>query len=120
MSSKTLDLAYAITNTKNNNDDLPHIINQRRALSKAITLIESRAHDDIRQGDLLLNYLIEVRNRDSIACSCNEQKDEKSSRFNEVSFRIGIAGAPGAGKNILVNIEDKRIWANVQIVLRQK
>ena len=92
MTEKTLAIARAIIADPNEDENIDggRRLNQRRALSKAITLIESRSRDHIFQGDLLLNYLIES----------NRLKENKSCTKNKKNapFRIGIAGAPGAGK----------------------
>jgi len=64
-----------------------HIFNRRRALSQAITMIESRNAEHQRQSGLLLTYLLNHEN--------NHVRKKKS-------FRLGIAGAPGAGKSTFV------------------
>lgn len=56
----------------------------RSALSKAITLIESKRYEDHVQSQALLAYLMK------------ERKKEKE------SFRIGISGPPGAGKSTFI------------------
>ena len=95
MTPKTMQLAHAITNNEKQHSESYLRVNQRRTLSKAITLIESTSRDHIKQGDLLLNYLLEVRGIDNIKLSESEGTN-KNKDLN--SFRIGIAGAPGAGK----------------------
>ena len=54
---------------------------ERRALSKAITLIESTRNDHRRQGDELLSILMPETGR---------------------SLRIGVTGAPGVGKSSFI------------------
>ncbi len=88
MTTKTLALAQSITS---NGGDEKSILSRRRALSKAITLIESSSYDHMQQGDLLLNYLIGANGK------AKEQHNEDNKQSKN-SFRIGIAGAPGAGK----------------------
>ncbi len=55
---------------------------RRRALSKAITLVESSRMDQRQRGDALLDELFPKTGG---------------------SFRIGITGPPGSGKSTLVN-----------------
>ena len=64
-------------------DDPTKIWKRRQALSKAITLAESRAPDKQQEAAYLLTHLLEHKNRPS-------------------SFRLGIAGAPGAGKSTFI------------------
>ena len=106
MTSNTLSLAQTITNNNNNNNNNctkqetyhnhndNQNLNQRRALSKAITLIESRNVDHIHQGDLLLNYLIEMKKL--------QQGNDNVKEDRVTTFRIGIAGPPGAGKSSFI------------------
>ena len=102
MTSNTLSLAQTITNNNNNcteqekyhNHNDNQNLNQRRALSKAITLIESRNVDHIHQGDLLLNYLIEMKKL--------QQGNDNVKEDRVTTFRIGIAGPPGAGKSSFI------------------
>ena len=67
------------------------MMKQRQALSKAITLIESHSPKHMQQGDLLLNHVI--------------QHQDPSRK----AFRVGIAGAPGAGKSSLIEAMGKYI-----------
>lgn len=101
MTPNTLQLAKALVAPNNNSTvtcPIEERLNRRRALSRAITLIESRSVDHIHQGDLLLNYLIEARK------SSKKKVEEKQNRTGEIKlkynsqFRIGIAGSPGAGE----------------------
>lgn len=104
MTVNTLAIAHGIVGHGDDNHNSRHgaeklIMNQRRALSKAITLIESRSSDHIYQGDLLLNYLMEkTRTKDDI----NNGHGKKNTSSSSSSFRIGIAGAPGAGKSTFI------------------
>jgi hypothetical protein len=60
-----------------------HNFGRRRGLSQAITMIESRKPEHQRQSNLLLTYLL----------SHDDNHKRKDS-----SFRLGIAGPPGAGE----------------------
>jgi LAO/AO transport system kinase len=64
--------------------DLAHAVHggDRRALSKAITLVESSRPDDAESARELLSLLTPVA---------------------EPSFRIGVTGVPGAGKSTLID-----------------
>lgn len=103
MTPSTRRLAEAILSSEH---DAPNLhdgrIRRRMALSKAITLIESRAETHMRQADMLLNYLLQHSATD-------DDDDEKPSTMpNDVaknnlsSFRVGIAGPPGAGKSSFI------------------
>ena len=69
-------------------------LQRRMALAKAITLIESKTIHQMRQADLLMNYLARIQSNESGACD-----DAQGS-----SFRIGISGPPGAGRYDSVNV----------------
>lgn len=56
----------------------------RASLARAITLMESSRADHRAQADLLQDYLLRHRKL-------------KASGWNSSTFRIGIAGPPGAG-----------------------
>jgi hypothetical protein len=62
-----------------------HIFSRRRGLSQAITMIESRKPEHQRQASLLLTYLL---------------GHDDNHRRKDSSFRLGIAGSPGAGEFI--------------------
>ena len=64
-----------------------HVFNRRRGLSQAITMIESQNPAHQRQSNLLLTYLLGHEN--------NHKRKSKS-------FRLGIAGPPGAGPSSLL------------------
>lgn len=93
MTPNTLAIARSLLAKVGDDDSNNERLNKRRALSKAITLIESRSMDHIQQGDLLLNYLIEenLRAAKSKKEGCDGYNGERK------NFRVGIAGAPGAG-----------------------
>lgn len=59
-----------------------HNFARRRSLSQAITMIESRSPTHVKQANLLLTYLLAHENH----------------KRKGTSFRLGIAGSPGAGK----------------------
>lgn len=59
----------------------------RRALAQSITLAESTLAEDQQQAALLLTHLL-------------EQPELQQRRHH--SFRLGLAGAPGAGKSTLI------------------
>ena len=71
-------------------------IKRRMALSRAITLIESRTDTHRKQADLLLNYLLRHSNT-----------DEMKGQSNPSSFRVGIAGPPGERCKISYMIHDE-------------
>mmetsp|Transcript_7422 Transcript_7422/g.8169 ORF Transcript_7422/g.8169 Transcript_7422/m.8169 type:complete len:491 (-) Transcript_7422:1616-3088(-) len=60
----------------------------RVAISRAITLMESKHPFKKKQGDLLLTYLLSL--------SLSNNHDQKA------TLRIGFAGPPGAGKSCLI------------------
>jgi LAO/AO transport system kinase len=77
MTELTRKLALSITN------DGP--IHRRVALSRAITLMESKKAQKKQQADYLLTYLLSQR-----------------PEAQEPTLRIGFAGPPGAGKSTLI------------------
>lgn len=77
MSKPTRDLAQSITDTGP--------IQRRVALSRAITLMESKNLQHKKQADSLLTYLLAKRPKDQ-----------------EPSLRIGFAGPPGTGKSTMI------------------
>ena len=103
MTPATRRLAEAILSSEN---DAPNIHDgrtfRRLALSKAITLIESRAEVHMRQADLLLNFLL----RHSAIGDDNEKptstNSDNTAKDGLSSFRVGIAGPPGAGKSSFI------------------
>ena len=58
---------------------------ERSALSRTITLIESSKEEHRRDADQIMKNLL-----------------EKTPHRQNKSFRIGICGAPGAGKSTLI------------------
>lgn len=83
------DLANAILS--NDDDNSNKGMNRRYALSKAITLIESKSPLHREKADLLLNEIFTAR----------QQQDSSSMKANN-SFRVGITGPPGAGKSSFI------------------
>jgi LAO/AO transport system kinase len=78
-------------NTQSNTTTTSHPWKQRVALSKAITLTESTNESMRHQANLLLEH-------------CVHHKPPSST-----SFRLGFAGAPGAGKSTLIEALGKYI-----------
>jgi len=64
-------------------------LQKRVALSRAITLMESKNHDKKQQGDYLLTYLL-------------SQRDTTPPTNLSTTLRVGFAGPPGAGKSSLL------------------
>lgn len=95
MTPNTQKLADTILEPIKSTSESPQItkamMKQRQALSKAITLIESHSIPHMQQGDLLLNHVI------------------KHQDPSKKAFRVGIAGAPGAGKSSLIESLGKYI-----------
>jgi len=91
---ETIDrLAADILSRNNDNDDGVNDIgisskdmSRRIALSKAITLVESKSHRKRLMADMLLDKL----------------RQSTPDRNNLPSFRLGIAGPPGVGKSTFV------------------
>ena len=71
----------------------------RRALSRAITLVESRKPEHNRQAELLLDYVLEQR-RVAETNNSNKTFGKKGNALD--TFRLGIAGPPGAGKSTFI------------------
>jgi len=76
-----------VANSDSNDSMSSQHMNQRIALSKAITLVESKSHRKRRMADVLLERL--------------KQPDKDDNRRS--SFRLGIAGPPG-GEYIVRNL----------------
>lgn len=65
---------------------------ERLALSRAITLVESSVKAHKEQAELLLDTVLKKRRE--------EKKGHKTGPMEPLSsFRVGIAGPPGAGKS---------------------
>eukprot|EP00980_Cylindrotheca_fusiformis_P024203 scaffold11634_cov109-Cylindrotheca_fusiformis.AAC.6 len=87
MSDSTRDLAQSIT------DDGP--VYRRLALSRAITMMESKKPQTKKQADYLLTYLL-----------------AKRPKTQEPTLRVGFAGPPGAGKSSLIEAFGMRLLKN--------
>ncbi|KAK8800772.1 hypothetical protein WA158_000097 [Blastocystis sp. Blastoise] len=71
------------------------VLNQKRALlSRAVTLMESHHPKHIQQAEDLLDYILKARRHINAI--------EHPHEFVPGSFRIGIAGPPGAGKSTFI------------------
>uniref|UniRef100_A0A7S4QYL7 AAA+ ATPase domain-containing protein n=2 Tax=Ditylum brightwellii TaxID=49249 RepID=A0A7S4QYL7_9STRA len=84
MADTTYQLAIDILSPNNANTKQNRLI-KRRALARAITLVESKSTQHQHQSELLLSYILHA-----------------PSSSSSTSFRVGIAGPPGAGKSTLV------------------
>lgn len=84
MSESTLQLANAFVSSSPD-----HHHERRRALSKAITLIESKLPKHQVQANLLLQFL-------------QQQEQNQDQESIQDCFRLGIAGPPGAGKSTFI------------------
>ena len=74
------------------------IAGNRTALSRAITLIESTREQDKEQSEALLDYVLTLRQRQE-----EEDAAKAGGESNSMNtFRLGIAGPPGAGKSTFV------------------
>lgn len=67
---------------------------RRRAISKAITLIESTLDSEQYQAEMLLTYLLQHQQ--------NQHQPETLLDQGRLCFRVGIAGSPGAGKSTFI------------------
>lgn len=57
--------------------------------------MENTRRDNIHQSDLFLDYIIRKK--------AHQDLQKFGEGFNPTSFRIGIAGPPGAGKSTFIN-----------------
>lgn len=69
-------------------------IHPRVAISRAITLMESKHPTKKKQGDLLLTYLLSL--------SPKEETTNSTQSFPTRSLRVGFAGPPGVGKSSMM------------------
>jgi LAO/AO transport system kinase len=88
------------TSTKSGSMTSHHVYKKRLALSKAITLVESKLPRHQEQANLLLHHLMLQRDGD----------DNKHAHTS--SFRLGIAGPPGAGKSTLIETFGTQLLEN--------
>ncbi len=103
MSSETQTLAGSIVRemtTLESNTETTHTksvsigIHPRVAISRAITLMESKHPAKKKQGDLLLTYLLSLSG-ESASLSSNQS-------FPTRMLRVGFAGPPGVGKSSMM------------------
>lgn len=109
MTAKTRHLADVIlTRDQSEENDSEHelknVTRRRMALARAITLIESSATHQRRQADLLLNHLLAATrsSRAEMRSQSAPSAAGLSAPISSSSFRLGIAGPPGAGKSSLI------------------
>ena len=83
----------------------------RRALSRAITLVESRKPEHNKQAELLIDYVLEKRRAAAAASVKNDKENNNNNNDDNIkanqkrmldTFRLGIAGPPGAGKSTFI------------------
>ena len=69
----------------------------RRSLSRAITLLESRKEEDRKQSSLLMRHVLGAR-------TGSQQASQPSGTVanDHYALRIGISGAPGVGKSTYI------------------
>lgn len=91
-------------------DEIPIGMHPRVAISRAITLMESKHPFKKKQGDLLLTYLLSLSvsppptNSDTPHDDDDEYDDEHGAfaPAGSQTFRVGFAGPPGAGKSTII------------------
>merc|ERR1711966_215331 len=85
-----------------NNDPDPVVVHPRVAISRAITLLESKHPIKKHQGDLLLTYLLSSSSSRSSSSSssssktmgCNNNNNNNNNNDFDNTLRIGFAGPP--------------------------
>jgi hypothetical protein len=88
-------------------DDDATFWEHRKALAQAITLLESRLEADQEQANLLLTAMLRLTSMSSSPHSThrncppptNSSNNNSKPSTSFSSFRIGLAGSPGAGKD---------------------
>lgn len=100
MSSETRELAGSMMsdfpNLRAGNDTTEkNTIHPRVAISRAITLMESKHPAKKKQGDLLLTYLLSLSSSNDILGTTNTS-------FPTRTLRVGFAGPPGVGKSSMM------------------
>jgi LAO/AO transport system kinase len=90
MNAETRSLADQLLMETNLKSDPSLFWQQRSALAKAITLLESRGHEKEEQASALMTFLL------------------KKSPVHG-SFRVGFAGSPGAGKSTFIEALGKYV-----------
>jgi LAO/AO transport system kinase len=120
MTPSTQQLAYTIVRNTNNycesskqlNDRLSFFkeMHPRVAVSRAITLMESKHPYKKKQGDILLTYLLSLHQSVSPTSQLppsnaderhQNQESTVSLASSSATLRVGVAGPPGAGKSTL-------------------
>jgi LAO/AO transport system kinase len=72
----------------------------RSALSKAITIVESKRYEDHLRAQALLSYVTSQFKKQR--SSSDADSDRYNPSLDRESFRIGISGPPGAGKSTFI------------------
>eukprot|EP01098_Paradermamoeba_levis_P006581 TRINITY_DN2738_c0_g1_i1.p1 TRINITY_DN2738_c0_g1~~TRINITY_DN2738_c0_g1_i1.p1 ORF type:complete len:416 (-),score=118.85 TRINITY_DN2738_c0_g1_i1:25-1272(-) len=93
----------------------PHIVefgnkilqNNRAALAKAITLVESQKREHRKEAEELLQYVLDIMSKKKSSGAFGgegEGKGNAGASANGVSgtFRLGISGPPGVGKSSFI------------------
>jgi LAO/AO transport system kinase len=91
--AEEVDTASAHTTTA-----MSERIHPRVALSRAITLMESKHPGKKTQGDLLLTYLLSKKEEEG----ADNEDGVPPATTNAPTLRVGFAGPPGAGKSSLM------------------
>jgi LAO/AO transport system kinase len=101
MTEFTRNLALCLTTTTNNNNEGSPSLHRRVALSRSITLMESKKAQNKEQADYLLTYLLSQQQQQQ-----QQQQDQTEEKNNQnphrPTLRIGFAGPPGSGKSSLI------------------
>jgi LAO/AO transport system kinase len=90
-------------------------MHHRVAISRAITLMESKHPSKKKQGDLLLTYLLSLSSSNDETQSQNNETrttasrhtnnlNHRSTSFPTPTLRVGFAGPPGAGKSSMMEV----------------
>jgi LAO/AO transport system kinase len=86
-------------------------MHHRVAISRAITLMESKHPFKKKQGDLLLTYLLSLSSSNDEIQPQPQNKNDTTTHLNHPStsfptptLRVGFAGPPGAGKSSMMEV----------------
>lgn len=119
MTARTKDLANSILRVLPD-DEESFTLQRRIALSRAITLIESQSPTHICQANLLLNHVAMSRRKvvknSTEKSKRNDQHLGNNDNSRNRSFRVGIAGAPGAGKSTFIETFGKLLLDNPKVL----
>jgi len=86
------------------------LLRHRSYLSRAITLVESSAPAKQTQACLLLTYLLQPSDSSNVGDNDNDSSSSKQKPIvRKKAFRLGIAGAPGAGKSTFIEALGKHV-----------